>query len=153
MDDPILVKHAPGAPGLRLLGLGPRFWPQQGIEQLKYLLNKNTFWAKKRKSSSIKCMLSNSLIVVSIWKDNHLIGFGRATSDKIYRAVLWDIVVDQEHQNLGLGKKIIDTILNDKVISEVEKVYIMTTHCEDFYSKMGFIKERKQELMFLNDNQ
>ena len=31
MDDPLLVKHAPGAPGLRILGLGPKFFPQQGI--------------------------------------------------------------------------------------------------------------------------
>ena len=81
-------------------------------------------------------MLSKSSVVVSLWKDKALVGFGRATSDTIYRAVLWDIVVDKSFQNLGLGKIIVKAILENDLISKTERVYIMTTNCEKFAKGM-----------------
>ena len=106
-----LVKHAPTAPGLRLLGMGPRLTPTNGLEKLQFFLNKNTFWAKDRNKQQIYKMLSNSTVVVSLWHHNKLIGFGRATSDLVFRAVLWDVVVAPDRQGLGLGKLIMEAIL------------------------------------------
>ena len=85
MNEIQLVKHASGAPGLRFFGFGPKLIPQKGILKLKSLLNKNTLWAQKRSSKNIKKMLSNSTIIVSAWENSKLIGFGRATSDGIFR--------------------------------------------------------------------
>ena len=152
MNNLILVKHALGAPGLRLLGLGPGFAPKQGLLKLKSLLDRNTSWAKDRDIKDLKKMLSKSSVVVSLWKNNTLLGFGRATSDEIYRAVLWDIVVDRNYQKSGLGKMIIRSLLENHLISNVEKIYLMTTNCEKFYSKMGFLYEENQYLMTLLKN-
>ena len=152
MKNLILVKHASGAPGLRFLGLGPNFLPKQGVIKLKSLLEANTSWAKHREINDLKKMLSKSSVVVSLWKNNTLLGFGRATSDEIYRAVLWDIVVDRNYQNLGLGKIIVNAILESNLISKTEKIYLMTTNCKKFYSKMGFINEGNQSLMTLIKN-
>tara|TARA_E500000331_G_scaffold322568_1_gene337530 strand:+ start:196 stop:657 length:462 start_codon:yes stop_codon:yes gene_type:complete len=152
MKNLILVKHASGAPGLRFLGLGPNFLPKQGVIKLKSLLEANTSWAKHREINDLKKMLSNSSVVVSLWEKNTLLGFGRATSDEIYRAVLWDIVVDRNYQNLGLGKIIVNAILESNLISKTEKIYLMTTNCKKFYSKMGFIYEGNQSLMTLIKN-
>ena len=149
MKDLIFIQHSPGAPGLRILGVGPNLMPSNGMEQLKTLLNKNTSWANHRKKNDIKKMLSGSEIIVSVWENKKLIGFGRATSDKVYRAILWDIVVDKKYQRLGIGGKIIKAILSNRLISKVEKIYIMTTKCEKFYSKMGFKSEKFQKLMIL----
>ncbi len=152
MEDLILVKHASGAPGLRLFGLGPMFSPQRGVLKLKSLLDRNTLWAKKRSTKDIKKMLSKSVAIVSVWKNNQIIGFGRATSDEIYRAVLWDIVVEGKHQRSGIGKLIVDSILKNNLISQAERIYIMTTNFEKFYSKMGFLSEKNQTLMFLQSD-
>jgi len=152
MKDLILVKHASGAPGLRLFGLGPNFSPQRGAIQLKFLLGRNTLWAQNRSLQDIKKMLSNSVAIVSVWQNNQMVGFGRATSDEVYRAVLWDIVVDKKHQKNGLGKIIVDTILKNKLISKAERIYLMTTSCEKFYSKMGFLPEKEQTLMMKTSN-
>ena len=139
-----------GALGLRLLGLGPRYLPRKGLIQLQNLLNKNAFWARRRSQSDIKTMLSNSQVIVSLWRQQQMIGFGRALSDEIYRAVIWDVVIDQKYQYLGLGKKIIDSILENKKISKVKKIYLMTTNCKNFYLKMGFYPEENQSLMTIN---
>ena len=144
-----LIQHASGAPGLRIFGLGPKYIPQNGIKKLQTLFDENTSWASERNKNDIKKMLSRSDVVVSVWKDTKLIGFGRATTDKVYRAVLWDIVVDKKHQKFGIGKNIVKSLLSNQLILNVEKVYLMTTNFGKFYSKMGFKFEENQNLMFL----
>ena len=151
MEDFILVQHASGAPGLRFFGCGPKFIPLRGIQKLQTLLDKNTSWANQRTKKNIKQMLSRSEAVVSVWQKSKLIGFGRATSDKVYRAVLWDIVVEKNFQRIGIGKKIVNLLLSNRLISRVEKIYIMTTEFDKFYSKMDFKLEVNQKLMFLKN--
>ena len=146
------MKHAPTAPGLRLLGIGPRLTPSNGLHQLQSFLNENTFWAKGRNKQQICKMLSHSTVVVSLWHHNQLIGFGRATSDLVFRAVLWDVVIASEHQGLGMGKLIIEAILKNKKIKSVEKIYLMTTNSSEFYKQLGFKINDKQSLLILNKN-
>ena len=147
-----LVKHAPTAPGLRLLGIGPRLTPTNGLEKLQSFLNENTFWAKDRNKQQICKMLSNSTVVVSLWYRNQLIGFGRATSDLVFRAVLWDVVVASDRQGLGFGKLIIEAILTNKKIKSVERIYLMTTNSSEFYKQFGFKLNNKQSLLIINKN-
>ena len=150
MDDIYILEHIKGAPGFRMLGLGPNFKPSKGLEQLQMLLTKNSSWGKERSRKDLKKMLESSSVVISLWSKEKLIGFGRATTDEIFRAVLWDIVIEKDYQNLGLGKKIVHKILKNPLISKVEKTYIMTTHCEGFYKKIGFENSSNQTLMLYN---
>ena len=152
MNDINILEHAPGAPGLRFFGLGPSFKPSKGLKQVQTLLTKNSSWGKTRNLKDIKKMLAGSSVVVSIWSNEKLIGFGRATTDEIFRAVLWDIVVERNYQNSGLGKKIVHKLLKNPLISKVQRIYIMTTHCESFYEKIGFKVPGNQKLMIFQSN-
>ena len=147
MTSPSLIIHAKGAPGLRILGLGPNLMPRKGMRSLQNLMNNYAFWAKNRSINQIKQLLSNSTVVVSVWSEGKMIGFGRATSDYVFRAVLWDIIVADELQRKGIGKIIVDTLLNSKPIAKVEKVYLMTTNSSQFYSQFGFQIPPKQSLL------
>ncbi len=135
-----LIKHAPGAPGLRLLGLGPDYLPSDGLRKLQHLFDKNAFWAKGRTKSQLKSLLARSSEVVSLWRGQELIGFGRATSDGIYRAVLWDIVVSVNLQGLGLGKQVVLALLETPSIKNEERIYLMTSTSCEFYKQLGFKK-------------
>ena len=148
-----LVKHAPTAPGLRLLGIGPKLMPTNGLEKLQSFLNENTFWARGRNKQQICKMLSNSTVVVSLWHNNQLIGFGRATSDLVFRAVLWDVVIASDRQGLGFGKLIIEAILKNKKIKSVERIYLMTTNSSEFYKQLGFKLNNKQSLLIINKDE
>ena len=150
MKDISVIKHASNAPGLRLLGLGPALTPRKGLEKLQFLFNQNTLWAKDRTIDQIQQMLSNSNVIITVWSKTNLVGFGRATTDEVYRAVLWDIVVSKEVQRVGLGKVIVEELLKDKKINSVEKVYLMTTDSQDFYKQLGFKVNINQSLMMLN---
>ena len=147
MKDIDLIEHDQGAFFLRLLGLGPRLVPVQAIDQLQKLLENNTFWAKGRTKKKLKKMIAHSCVIVTLWKENKLIGFGRATSDKTYRAVLWDVVIDKNHQKNGLGAKLLQSLMNSKSIKNVEKIYLMTTNCTEFYKNHGFTEAINQTVL------
>ncbi len=97
MKEISLIKHSKGAIGLRVLGLGPQLKPTNGLNKLRSLLNRNAFWAKGRTIDDLKKCLANSDVIVSLWVGDEIVGFGRALTDGIYRGVLWDIVIDQNH--------------------------------------------------------
>ena len=147
MKQIIIIKHLNGAPGLRLFGMGPKCIPVNAIHQLKILLEDQSFWAKGRTKNDIKKMLKNSSSVITLWQKNRLIGFGRATSDSIYRAVLWDIVIVKDQQNSGLGKLLVNSLLSSKPLKEVEKIYLMTTNSQDFYKTCHFEEIKTQSLL------
>ena len=152
MADIKLIQHASGAPGLRLLGLGPGLWPMRGLMKLENLLAKHAFWATDRKQAEIKRLLQGSNVIVSLWRGERLVGFGRATSDQIYRAVLWDVVVAGDLQGQGLGRKVVTALLEAKEIKNVEKVYLMTTNSSYFYEQLGFHKVENQWLLIKHPN-
>ena len=143
----VLIKHSKGAIGLRLFGLGPNFKPSKGLFKLKNFLNRNAFWAKGREINELKTCLANSDVVVSIWYCNEIVGFGRALSDGIYRGVLWDIVIDQNHQGKGYGRLIIQTLLSPKKIKNAKRVYLMTTNKKSFYCQLDFKEVSSQSLL------
>tara|TARA_B100000579_G_C22828640_1_gene854661 strand:- start:81 stop:542 length:462 start_codon:yes stop_codon:yes gene_type:complete len=152
MEGISIIKHWKGSPGLRYFGLGPNMTPSRGLKKLGNLLNKETFWANHRNYKCLKIMLANSTEVISIWKKGEIIGFGRATSDKIYRAVLWDIVVASKFQGHGLGRIIVEELLKKSSLKSVEKIYLMTTNCLQFYEKINFRKVASQTLLLYKSN-
>ena len=144
-----LIQHAQGAPGLRLLGLGPSFRPCRGLFQLKNLLDNNAFWAAGRSTKQLSQLLAKSSVVITLWRDKQIVGFGRATSDGIFRAVLWDIVVANDLQGLGLGRQVVDALLSAPALQNVEKIYLMTTNSKEFYLQLGFEETETQSLLFI----
>ena len=151
MKEIFLIKHAKGALGLRVFGLGPNFKPTNGLNKLQKLLDRNAFWAKSRTINDLKKCLANSDVIVSLWVGNEIVGFGRALTDGIYRGVLWDIVIDKNHQGKGYGKKIVNSILVSEKLKKVEKIYLMTTNKKEFYCQLNFEKVKSQSLL-INKN-
>ncbi|HBE16428.1 MAG TPA: GNAT family N-acetyltransferase [Cyanobacteria bacterium UBA11149] len=107
-------------------------------EQLQNLFRLGAFWAKDRSIDDLKIAIANSDPVITVWDNQRLIGFARATSDAIYRATIWDVVVHPEYQGSGLGRKLVETVLTHPKVNRVERVYLMTTHKQSFYERIGF---------------
>ena len=142
-----LVEHASGAPGLRWFGMGPDLRPTRGLLKLQRLFDKHAFWAQQRNQRQLKRMLAGSTVVVSLWRGKRLVGFGRATSDGIHRAVLWDVVVAGDLQGRGLGRRAVEALLSTRSIRGAERIYLMTTNSVGFYQQLGFEKAEPQQLL------
>jgi len=108
------------------------------LTQLQALFKLGAFWATERKIEDLNIAIENSEPVISVWDSQTLIGFARATSDGIYRATIWDVVIDPEYRGAGLGRKLVQTVLSHPRVNRVERVYLTTTHRQSFYERIGF---------------
>lgn len=108
------------------------------LAQLQRLFRLSAFWAADRQQDEMKVAIANSHPVITVWEQDHQIGFARATSDGIYRAVIWDVVIHPEYQGVGLGRQLLDTLLKHPHLSRVEKIYLMTSQKQGFYQHLGF---------------
>ena len=127
------------------MGAGLR--PSRGLLKLRRLFQKHAFWAQQRNDAELRRMLRGSDVVVSLWRGKRLVGFGRASTDGIYRAVLWDIVVAGDLQGRGLGRKVVEALLSSPSLRNVERLYLMTTNSAGFYQQLGFKKVDPQQLL------
>ncbi|MBM5808288.1 MAG: GNAT family N-acetyltransferase [Cyanobacteria bacterium M_surface_9_m1_291] len=141
-----LIRHGPGARGLRL-GLGPGLRPARALKQLQQLLNDHSFWAQGRSLRALGQMLRGSAAAVSLWQGGQLVGFCRASSDGLFRAVVWDVVVAPELQGQGLGRQLVEALLAQPLLRRVERVYLMTSNSAGFYRQLGFEAVGSQQLM------
>ena len=111
---------------------------QIDLNQLQALFKSGAFWAENRSIEDLSIAIANSEPVVSVWDQHRLIGFARATSDGIYRANIWDVVIHPDYRGAGLGRKLVETVLSHPRMNRVERVYLMTTHQQSFYERIGF---------------
>ena len=147
MNEISLINHSKGAIGLRLFGLGPNLKAINGLKKLQRLLERNAFWAKSRTIDDLKKSLANSDVIVSLWVRDEIVGFGRALTDGIYRGVLWDVVIDKNHQGKGFGTLLVNNLLSSKKIKNTKKLYLMTTNKKKFYSQFDFKEVNSQDLL------
>ena len=83
-----------------------------------------------------KKAFENSHTRIFAYQDGRLIGFGRAISDGVYQAAIYDVAVIPEFQGRGIGTTIVKNILS-KLPSCNFILYTMPGK-EDFYRKLGF---------------
>jgi GNAT superfamily N-acetyltransferase len=98
-----------------------------------------------------KKALSNNIYSVSIYDNDKIIGYGRLIGDGIVFLYIHDIMVRPEYQGQGIGKTIMNKLLNK--VDEIRKenpdllLYLGASKGkEPFYEKCGFITREKAGL-------
>lgn len=122
---------------------------QVDLHQLQELFNLTAFWAQNRPIEDLALAIANSDPVMSVWDEERLIGFSRVNSDCVYRATIWDVVIHPDYRGLGLGRKMIETLLSHPRVKRVERVYLMTTYQQGFYIRLGFQSPNPSTTMVL----
>ncbi|WAS04050.1 GNAT family N-acetyltransferase [Gloeomargaritales cyanobacterium VI4D9] len=120
------------------------------VLQVQHLLAIGAFWASQRTLSDLETAIQHSEPVVTAWDGERLIGFARATSDWVYRAVLWDVVIHPEYRGQGLGRTLVTTLLAHPSINQVERVYLMTSSQQGFYERLGFTENLTTTMVLFN---
>jgi ribosomal protein S18 acetylase RimI-like enzyme len=108
------------------------------LSQLRSLFALTAFWARDRSVEDLVTAILYSAPVVTVRWHDRLIGFARATSDGVYRATIWDVMVHPDYQGQGIGRKLVETLLSHPKMARVERVYLTTTHQQRFYERIGF---------------
>lgn len=80
----------------------------------------------------------NSTFVISAWDNGKLIGAVRVLSDLIVRSTIYDLVVDPDYQNKGIGTCLLKMCI-DKYPDSAWLVET-TEEKKGFYEKAGFLE-------------
>jgi ribosomal protein S18 acetylase RimI-like enzyme len=107
--------------------------PQQLLE-----LYGQTDWARDRSPDDIHFMLAHTDVAISAWDGPRLVGFGRVLTDYVFRASIWDVIVDRAYQDRDIGKEIIHRILTHSSLEQVELFWLCTRRYQGFYASLGF---------------
>ena len=51
-------------------------------------------WARGRTVEETRAMLLHTDLAISAWDNSHIVGFGRVLTDYVFRASIWDVIVD-----------------------------------------------------------
>jgi GNAT superfamily N-acetyltransferase len=97
-------------------------------------------WHIGRTPEMVKIAFDNSSYVVTAWKDEQLVGVGRAISDGLFYTGVYDVLVHPEYQRRGIGTKIMREILTN--FAGTSFLLTTTEDTDKFYERLGFRKTR-----------
>ena len=53
-------------------------------------------WSRGRTVEQARDMLLHTDLAISAWDHSRLIGFGRVLTDYVFRASIWDVLIDRD---------------------------------------------------------
>ncbi|NJL49741.1 MAG: GNAT family N-acetyltransferase, partial [Leptolyngbyaceae cyanobacterium SM2_5_2] len=95
------------------------------VEQLLQLY-KQTWWAKDRELADVQRMLSQSDLLFGLCDEDtqNLVAFARVLTDGVYRAIVFDVIVSENHRGQGLGLRLMQQVVSHPVLSQVECIQL-----------------------------
>lgn len=104
-------------------------------------LYRDEWWTNQRRDEDVARMLQHTDLVVGVCTDpgGQLAGFTRVLTDRVFKAVIFDVIVAREHRGVGLGKRLLDYVVDHPMVAGVRHVEL---YCKPemipFYDKCGF---------------
>jgi len=95
-------------------------------------------------------MLDNSQIIIGIENEQkELIAFARVLSDLVYKAFIFDVIVDSGYRGKNLSKVLMEAVLNHPKLKNIEGIELYClAEMKPFYEKWGF-SDMTGELVFM----
>lgn len=106
---------------------------------LTKLYNSVGWFAYTNTRVNLMAAVANSLMVVSAWADNQLVGLVRVVGDGETIIFIQDILVDPKFQSQQVGTELMNRVLN--MYQNVRQKVLLTEEAPDvrhFYEKSGF---------------
>ncbi|CAH9134738.1 unnamed protein product [Cuscuta epithymum] len=103
----------------------------------------------RRPLNKLATALKNSYIVATLHSrivsteevnvQKKLIGMARATSDHVFNATIWDVLVDPSYQGQGLGKTLIEKLIRTLLQRDIGNISLFAdSQVVEFYQNLGF---------------
>lgn len=101
----------------------------------------NEWWCSDRSLEEVRSVVAGSdLMLACLNHDEEIIAFSRVLTDRIFKAVLFDVIVRPDYRARGLGKILVGQLVNHPMLLSVRSIEL---YCPDrisgFYKGMGFV--------------
>ncbi|MCE1199235.1 MAG: GNAT family N-acetyltransferase [Marinilabiliales bacterium] len=88
----------------------------------------------------------HSYAVVFAWRENQLIGFGRAISDGVCQAALYDVAILPDFQGMGIGREVVSHLI--RMCEGCNVILYAAPGKEPFYQKLQFSRMKTAMALF-----
>ena len=100
------------------------------------------WWTKERNFEDVTNMLAHcDVLLFCLDAGGKIAGFARVLSDFTFKALIFDVIVSEQHRRQGLGQALVERILNHEKLKRVKSFEL---YCPErlvpFYEKLGFLK-------------
>jgi len=106
------------------------------IAAIHHYLSQESYWAQGRSLETVSRSVENSQCFL-VEQNGALAGFARAISDRATFAYLADVFVLPEHRGQGLGKWLVEYIIEYSELSHLSWI-LATADAHELYRKYGF---------------
>src|SRR5688572_10959140 len=106
-----------------------------------YAIFETTGWNENYKASveELGRVLENSWLVVSAYDGERMVGFGRAITDGVLHAMIYDLIVHPDYHGQGIGSEVLERIVTHCFAVGIRDVQLMSAKGKrEFYEKRGF---------------
>lgn len=115
---------------------------QENIQSL-FALYQQAWWTSTRTFEETKQVVESSQLCFGLINENgSLVGFARVITDFIFKAFIFDVIIEPSYRNKGLGVLLIDSI---KSHTRLKNVKHLELYClpdlEKFYEQLGFTSD------------
>lgn len=101
-------------------------------------LSQHAYWHRWRSRTDVERQITSAWRVVGAYGDaGAMVGFARAVSDGVALAYLADVYVLPEHRGAGLGKRLVETMV-DRGPGATFRWMLHTADAHGLYAQLGF---------------
>jgi len=98
---------------------------------------KRAYWANTRPCERTELAIKNSL-VFGLYEREKQIGLARVVSDYSIFAYLCDVFIHEDYRAHGLGKWLIQTVMEHPDLRDVRRWLLVTNDAHSLYGQFGF---------------
>jgi len=98
---------------------------------------KASYWGEGRTDEIHRRAFANSLCL-GAYVDGEQVGFARVVTDYACFAYVADVIVWPDRRGLGIGKKLIQALLDHPELASVTGFSLRTSDAHSLYEKIGF---------------
>ena len=107
------------------------------LDAIFHYLSGESYWARGRPREQIVRGIENSL-PFGVYRDGDQVGFARIVTDYATFAWLADVYVLEGHRGRGLGKALIEAVVDHPAVRDLPRVVLATADAHGLYERYGF---------------
>ena len=100
----------------------------------------STYWGKERTWDETLMAIEKSICFGMFNKNGEQVAYARMMTDGLVFSYIMDVVVFDPNKGKGLGKKLVQYILDQPDVKKVNTVALKTLDAHSFYENLGFKK-------------
>ncbi len=120
---------------------------QLNVPMIHSFLSERSYWAKGRSLDLVKLSIENSLCFGIYDLEGKQLGFARLATDYALFGWLMDVFILEEYRGQGLGKQLIEYVVDHPVVKKLRRVGLATSDAHGLYRQFGFSQVLAPEKM------